>query len=84
MYKSYAIIFNYSFDNDVAVYLFETDKEALAFLRESFEEEVRIDREENNWNVDGYITDEGDYAKIVTHYPSGDEETEIRLGRVYE
>ena len=37
---SYAVIFTYSFDDEVAVYLFETDEKAKNFRISSYKEEL--------------------------------------------
>lgn len=82
---NYAVIYTYSFDDDVAVYLFETEEEAMVFLRSSYEEELRIDTEENGWVSSGEISDDGWYARIETsslRCPNVDV-TEFRIGNVY-
>lgn len=83
---NYAVIFSYSFDGDVAVYLFETEEEAVAFLRSSYEEELRMDIEESGWISSGEISDDGWYAKIETASMGcmGVDITEFRIGNVYE
>lgn len=48
------------------------------------EEELRIDQEENGWDSAGYVTEDKMHAKIITHYPSGDDVTEMRIANVYE
>ena len=84
---SYAVIFTYNFDDEVAVYLFETEEEAKNFLESSYKEELRIDTEENEWNSEGTISEDGWYAKIENYF--GDEEsepavTEFRIGNIYQ
>lgn len=80
--KSYAVVCTYSFD-DCAVYLFDTLEEATAYLKELYEEEVRIDIEENGWEVTSMIEDDCRYAKIVDHFADGDDITEYQIGSVY-
>jgi hypothetical protein len=82
--KSYAVVFTYSFDADSAVYLFDTEEKAIDYMMKSFEEELRIDQEENGWDSEGYVTEDKMYAKIITHYPSGDGVTEYHVANVYE
>lgn len=83
--KSYAVIFTYSFDSEVAVYLFDTVEEAREFLASSYREEMRIDIEENGWDSVGEIDESGDYASIITKFYSGGIDiTEMRVGNVYE
>jgi hypothetical protein len=82
---NYAVIFTYSFDDDVAVYLFEDDKLAEEFLREAYEEELRIQVEENEWDAEGEIREDGWYAKITTHSDNhGDDVIEYRIGQIYQ
>ena len=84
---SYAVIFTYSFDNEVAVYLFETEEEAKNFLANSYKEELRIDTEENEWNSEGTISEDGWYAKIENYFGDEGSEpcvTEFRIGNIYQ
>lgn len=79
---NYAVIFTYSFDRECPVYLFQTEDEAITFLRDSFNEEVRIDTEENEWNVDSEISEDGRYVKITDHFRDHDDVTEMRIGSI--
>ena len=81
---NYAVIFTYSFDNEVVVYLFATFEEAKVFLKGAYEEEVRIDTEENEWNCEHYISEDGDYARITNCFYDRDDVTEMRIGNIYE
>ncbi len=83
--KAFAVIFAYSFDDEVAVYLFGTEKEAKKFLKSSYLEEVRIDIEENEWtNITYKISKNGRYAKITNKFQDEDDEfTEFYLGEIY-
>ncbi len=44
---SYAVIFTYSFDDEVAVYLFETEEEAQE------DAEMEIESRISDWEIDG-------------------------------
>lgn len=81
--KSYAVIFTYSFDDDTAVYLFDSEKEAVDFLRGSVMEEFRIDTEENGWDSSCNISDDGYYGEIKTNFFDRIDITEARIGHVY-
>ena len=81
---NYAVIFNYSFDDDVAVYLFENEEKAKEFLKGSYENELRIDIEENGWYSHGYINGDGTYAKIETIFSDHTDKTEMRIGNIYQ
>ena len=82
--ESCEVVFTYSFDTDSAVSLFATQEEAIDYMMKSLEEELRIDKEENGWDSDSYVTEDKMYAKIITHFPSGDDVTEMRIANVYD
>ena len=79
---NYAMVITYSFDDEVVVYLFADEEAAKKMLRESYENEVRIDTEENGWDVDAVIRDDGWYAKITDHFSDHENVTEFRIGTV--
>lgn len=81
---NYAVIFTYSFDGECVVYLFQTEEESITFLRDSFNEEVRIDKEENCWDVVSEISEDGRYAKITNCFEDRDDITEMRVGNIYQ
>jgi hypothetical protein len=84
--KSYAVIFSYNFDNDVAVYLFDTQEEAVEYLKKSVLEEYRILTEENGFVACYHIDEDGLYGRIATSVYEKDYEpdiTEVRVGSVY-
>lgn len=81
--KSFAVVFTYSFDSDSSVYLFDTLEEAKTFMCKSYEEELRIDTEENDWISEGHIDEDGMYAKIVNHFADRDDVTEFHVASVY-
>ena len=79
---NYVVVITYSFDDEVAVYLFADEEAAKKMLRESYENEVRIDTEENGWDVDAVIRDDGWYAKITDRFSDHENVTEFRIGTV--
>ena len=81
---NYAVIFTYSFDDEVAVYLFETYDEALIFLTESYNEEMRIDIEENGWDSYGSIDENTGVAYIFTRFADHTDKTTMMIGNIYE
>lgn len=81
---NYAVIFNYSFDGEVPVYLFADYESAKKMLKESYEEELRIDTEENGWDSIGYMSEDGDYASITTRFHDHEDLTEMRIGNIYQ
>ena len=82
----YAVVFTYSFDQDCAVYLFQTEAEAKRFLRDNYDEELRIEREENGLSPSGSISDDGWYAVITTDNDDGSDPCVIyfHIAHVYE
>ena len=81
---NYAVVFTYSFDLDSAVYLFHDFESAVSFLRNSYEEEVRIDKEENEWETISEITNDGRYAKITNIFCDHRDITEMHLASIYQ
>lgn len=82
----YGVVFSYSFDDDVSIYLKSTLDEAKRFLKESYEEELRIDVEENGWNSEGFIDENRMYAEIKSYFDDGDnfcDITRFEIGNVY-
>lgn len=66
----YAVIFTYNFDNDSEITLFGDDYDgAVQYLKDSFNEEFRIETEENGWedDVETWHNDEWTNASI-THW----------------
>lgn len=77
------VITTYNFDHSAIVRLFETDEEACAYLKDSYEKELYIDREENGYDTEGNIDEDCDYARIVNHFADHDDITEFRIGDLY-
>ena len=81
------VVVRYSFDTDTPVWLFDSEEEALAFLKKDFENECRIDTEENGRvigeDMETCINEDEGYAKI-THIIDGDHNdvTEWFIGRI--
>lgn len=81
--QQYAVTVTYSFDADVVVYLFDDEDTAKGFLYSNYKEELRIDMEENGFNVESNISDDGWYAEIICYFNDHDDTTKFRIGRVY-
>ena len=67
--KEYAVIFTYNFDTESEIFLFGNNYDkAVEYLKESFEKELRIEIEENEWeDVESWHNDDWTCASI-THY----------------
>ena len=81
---SYAVVFNYNFDEDVAVYLFGDQESATRYLRAVILEEARIDTDENGWDCAYEISDSGLYGIVKTFFPDHTDIMEARIGNVYQ
>lgn len=81
--KSYAVIFSYSVDHDVAVYLFDTEEEAKKLLSDSivsmFIEEVKHQKCGLSYD----ISEDGLFGVLERHYLDRVARMEVRVGRVY-
>ena len=79
----YAVVFTYSFDQDCAVYLFQGEQSAKEFLKESFDEELRIEVEENGlhpFHPFSLLSDDGWFGKISDNADTA----YYHVARVYE
>lgn len=82
----YAVVFLYSFDDDVAIYPMKTEEDAKDFLLNSYNEEMRIDIEENGWDSVGELNEDKTRATIRTYFDNGDYHCDITVmvvGQIY-
>ena len=79
--KEYAVVFTYNFDEASDITLFGSDYDgAKKYLKESFDEELRIETEENEWDdVETYMNDSETYGEIRHYVPDGCDICEYRL-----
>lgn len=80
----YAVIFTYSYDDDVAVYLFDTFEAAQNYLISAILEERRIDVEENGWDSYFEFNEDKTYGKLTTQLSDRDDIMEVRIGNIYK
>lgn len=63
------VVIRYSFDRDTPVLLFDTEEDAIHYIREDFQKECNIDTKENGHiigdDMEAHIEDDGSYAKII-------------------
>lgn len=76
----YAVVFTYSFEQDCFVYLFHTEQAAKDFLKENFDEEVRIEVEENERQPHFYLAEDGWYGEITDN----EDTIYYHIAKVYE
>lgn len=82
--RQFVVLFTYNFDDTGSeVFLFDTEKSACDFLRLSYNEELRIEIEENGWSVDENHDRDWTYASI-SHVNAETGETDICEYRVLE
>jgi hypothetical protein len=63
----------YSSDSDSPLYQFDSEKEAIDFIKRSYEEEIRISKEEGNDNVSySYFNEDNGNAQICYDNDEGD------------
>lgn len=80
---NYAVVFSYSFDAETVVYLFETENEAKEFLIDNYIEELKSDIFDNAYKTEGTLSDSGWEAKIINHFDTHTNITEIKIANVY-
>lgn len=81
--KKYAVVFCYSFDPECVIVSFNTESEAVKYLRKTYAKECKIDKEENGWDSVGCISTDGWCATITNHFPDRDDVTEFRVAAIH-
>ena len=79
---AYVVVTTYSFDPDTQAVGFADEEQAKAYLKKTFENETRIDREENHWETHASIDNDGTYAKITNCFPDHEDTTEFFVVQV--
>ena len=72
---NYAVTILYSFDTTRTTYLFENFDDAWSFLTETMKEELRIDKEENGWDVEYEESKENGTVILTDHFHDHDDIT---------
>ncbi len=82
----FPVVVHYSFDCEVPVYLFDNEDDACKEIRRQFEEEIRIEKEENKLTpVSDFVTNHSDdysWAMIKVYGNDEDAVTEWTLGNL--
>lgn len=76
----FAVITTNSFDSFVPVRTFRSLKKAKEYLKETYEIELRIDVEQNGYNVTSHCDE--DSAEIIRHFPDHDDVTRFFIGDI--
>lgn len=74
-----AVVSTYSFDNEVVIKLCKSEEAAIAYLKQTFDEEVRIDTEECGYKTEATIDDDGYHAVIINHFDDHDNTTRLDI-----
>lgn len=78
----YAVIVTDSFDDEAYTYLFETEDEAIKFLRKNYNDITEIYLDDENYEFSGKLWDRGHRAEIVVHNNLNDAKIVFRIGKV--
>ena len=82
----YVVVVSYSFDREKSVWFFDTEEEAIACIRKQFEEEKRIQIEENEHELGNdircTIDDDGYYARIEIDFEDSVDVMEWAIGDI--
>ena len=81
----FAVTIAYSFDAEVRTYLFTTFAKARQFMEDSFQNELRVDQDENGLRPEHEISfcdDISGCATITNRRPRGDDVTYWWLGEI--
>lgn len=83
------VVIRYSFDRETPVLLFNTEEDAVCYIREDFQRECDIDTKENGHiignDMEVHIDADGSYARIInkSNYPNTDDAvTEWFIGTI--
>ena len=82
----YVVVVSYSFDREKSVWFFDTEEEAISCIRKQFEEEKRIQIEENEHELENdircTIDDNGCYARIEIDFEDSVDVMEWTIGDI--
>ena len=68
---------SYSFDAEVVAIIFDDYKKASEYIKEDFENEKKIDKEENGWEIDEESTYCEENMAVLSTIYNGETETTI-------
>ena len=82
----YIVVVSYSFDTEKPVWIFDTEQEAITCIKKQFEEEKRIEIEENERELgtdfNCFIDEDGYYARIEVYFGDEVDVTEWTIGDI--
>ena len=84
MKRKIPMVVTYSFDADVPVWLFDSEKEAAAEIKKQYEEELQIAKE--NWgdsvHIEHRISEDGSHAEIKEFFSDRTDVTTWTVGDI--
>lgn len=81
--SNYAVVVTFSFDPRVSVLLFDTQEEAMNFIKKDIMEEYDIDLE-NGWDSEMAIFENEGRAVLTNHFHDKDDVIEWRIGDIFD
>ena len=78
------VTITYSFDAETVAVVFDSYEKACAFIKKDFENEKRIDIEENGYEIDDFTYCEENMAVLSTIYRDGVGTTTWTIARVID
>ena len=86
--EKFPLVTHYSFDTDVPVMLFDSEEKACAKLKQLFEEELRIQIEENGHvegeDLEAKKSDDWTYASISIEFENTTDVMDWTIGKMVE
>ena len=82
--SKYAVVITFSFDPQVSVLLFDTDREAMNFIKNNVVDKWKIDTQENGWDSEYQIYETEGRAVLTTNRNSDSYITELKIGTVFQ
>lgn len=83
---TYALVMHYSFDHETSIWLFNSPEKASTELKKQFEEEVRIETEENGHvigeDMEINTSEDWKWASITIYWDENKDVTEWSIGYV--
>lgn len=76
------MVVHYSFDQEVPVWLYDTEEEAVAELRKQFKTELHEAKWNDSIRIESYISDDGFYAVIKEYFDTHTDLTEWTIGNI--
>jgi len=80
--RNYIVVATNVYISELKVEMFETEADAVAYLKKLYQNELKKAKAKNGWRVSGKLLDNGWYARIRSGYPDQENVMEFRLGKL--